>query len=123
MNAKVPSDDFLIEYELALRAKADAEVKIALLEMQFRILETTGATREKSEIEVFIDANRRELEHEDIAFLTKSERLSCEVAEYLEVHQNRISERLRDGIYLPGRLDKPRKRSVDTLSVVRSQIG
>lgn len=120
------TDELIAEYEAAVLAQAKAEAAVKVLEMraklQFAKQSETELTGQQSPQQKYIESNRRELEQEDIEFLSKSERSTKEVADYLsqldEVHPNRISERLRDGTYQPGKSDKPRKRTVDTISVI-----
>ena len=60
------TDDFLTEYETALKARAEADVRIAVLEMRLRIDEKAAKSRKKTAIDKFVAGFGEELEQEDI---------------------------------------------------------
>ena len=110
----------------AFKAKKQADLKVKLAEVRLQqfspkpVLQKPPA--KKTQRDNFIEENAGELATKDLEFLKELERPASEVADYVEITSKEVRNRLNDGIYRPGKNDRPRPRSIDTLSVVETYI-
>lgn len=117
------TDEFLANYEAALKAQYKAEITVKVLEMRAKMQAQTiepAKPKKKTTLEKFVSDHSGQLSDSDLEFLSQPQRATADVAKYLEIHANIISKRLREGEYKAGRSDRAGKRMVDTLSVVKT---
>lgn len=117
-------DEFLDEYRQAVEDQAKAEARVKVLELQAQLLLKSSpppVPEQKSKTQTFIEQYGHLIDEDDteaFELLEKRSRPTTEIASYLEVHKNQIAKWLKDGRYRPGIGDTPRKRMVDTQSVI-----
>jgi hypothetical protein len=123
--------EWLVEYQLAMTALANAKARVAVLRDIARFgffadpkpnENKPAQNKPESRTEKFIKRFRSRFEDWDIKFLEQESRPASEVADYLLKHRNYPAEALKQGIFRPGRGDRPKKRMIDTISVVQQHL-
>lgn len=119
------TDDFLTLYEAGLKARAEADVQIKLLEMRAKIEFTASAVDSRpaasSEVLEFIRENEGCLLETDLEFLHQVEATPRQVASFWGVSVSKVNRLLKKDIFKHGPKSQPgAAHLISTVSVVKA---
>ena len=114
-------EDYLADYESALKAQSEvainafkqekqAELNVKLAEIRLKLF--SGPTepspkKRKTILETFIEKHSEVLTSDDLEFLKEPAKTPAQIATYVGISEGEARKRIREGIYNPGRNDRP----------------